>query len=300
MAEQLWNPGFASAIERRLAAIDSLEQGASLLLLASIIPGERVRAAILRTFKAALGRRPQAVGGGPCRRTDHPRARFPPGGESHAAQGRCALGAGNSGVPHAPGGKGPKPPRTAKAAAFAKPSSNENDITQHWVKFAENLLRAMCQQFRAAAGATPGGSTAAGAGSDAKDLPLKLHSPADVVAAYRADWPRGLVGKPAGLVLSPLRVRYVRIEQQARPQKVLAYYRRQLPDCEEHRIEQGVWLDGLTTTGESGAARSIDVLIAKANKNLPPLADQEQRLIVEVLAVECVGIGAKSAVAIGK
>ena len=81
---------------------------------------------------------------------------------------------------------------------------------------------------------------------------------------------------------------------------MLAYYRRQLPDCEEHRIEQGVWLDAMSATGESGAVRSIDVLITKANKNLPELADQEQRIIVEVLAVECAGIAAKSAVAIGK
>jgi hypothetical protein len=300
VAEQLWNPGFASAIERRLAAIDSLEQGASLLLLASVIPGERVRAAILRAFRLHWEEDPKPLEAARAAAQTIPEPGFLLAAKVMARKDAAAHGAGNSGVPHAPGGKGPKPPRTAKAAALREAKQQREHITQHWVKFAENLLRAMGQQFRAAAGATPGGSTAAGAGSDAKDLPLKLHSPADVVAAYRADWPQGLVGKPAGLVLSPLRVRYVRIEQQARPQKVLAYYRRQLPDCEEHHIEQGVWLDGLTTTGESGAARSIDVLVAEANKDLPPLADQEQRLIVEVLAVECVGIGAKSAVAIGK
>ena len=171
---------------------------------------------------------------------------------------------------------------------------------QQWLKFAENVVRAMCQQFRAAAGPPAEGSNSAGAGSDVKDLPLKLHSPADVVAAYRVDWPEGLAGKPAGLGISPLRVRYARIEQQARPLTVLAYYRRQLPDCEEHRIEQGVWLDVMGATGEGGATRSIDVLITKANKNLPALADQEQRIIVEVLAIECAGIAAKGVVAIGK
>jgi hypothetical protein len=144
------------------------------------------------------------------------------------------------------------------------------------------------------------GSGLTRAGSNGEDVPLKLHSPADVVAAYRWDWPAELGGKPAGLHGAPLRVRYVRIEQQARAVKVLAYYRRQLPDCEEHPLEQGIWLDALTSTTEEAAARSIDVLITKANKNLPSLADQEQRLIVEILAVECAGVGAKGLVSTGK
>jgi uncharacterized protein with ATP-grasp and redox domains len=81
---------------------------------------------------------------------------------------------------------------------------------------------------------------------------------------------------------------------------VLAYYRRQLPDCEEHPIEQGIWLDALASTTEEAAARSIDVLISKASNNLPGLADQEQRIIVEILAVDCAGIGAKGLVSAGK
>jgi hypothetical protein len=279
--------------------IDSLEQGASLLTLASMIPEDRVRAAVLRTFRMHWEEDPKPLEAIRIAEKTLPEPGFLLLAKVLPRKDAAAFGGGIGGVARAPVGTGTKSPKAARGAALREAKQQREHITQHWVTFAENLLRAICQQFRAAAGAPAEGSRPAGAGSDAKDVLLKLHSPADVVATYRADWPAGLSGKPAGLNIAPLRVRYVRIEQQARPLRVLAYYRRQLPDCEERRIEQGVWLDALTT-GEGGTARSTDVLITKANKNLPALADQEQRLIIEVLAIECGGIAGKSPVAISK
>ncbi len=107
------------------------------------------------------------------------------------------------------------------------------------------------------------------------------------------DWPEGLSGKAAGLDLPPLRVRYLRTDQRVRPTALLAYYRRQLPHCQEHAVPQGVWLDALLPAGES-AARSIDVLITRPDKDHPSHADQDQRLIVEILAVEAGGIAVRS------
>jgi hypothetical protein len=304
VAEQIWNPTFASVIERRLAVIDTLEQGTRLLLLASTIPGERVRAAVLRTFKMHWEEDPKSLEAARAAEKANADPGFLVLAKILPRKDPAAFAGGNGGsdhggAAHTPAGKGAKTPKTAKVAALREAKQQREHITQQWGRFAENVLRTMCRQFCEAAGAPGESRGSAGAGRDANDMPLKLHSPTDVVAAYRADWPEGLSGKPVGLALSPLRVRYVRIEQQARPLKVVAYYRRQLPDCEEHRIEQGVWLDALSPTSE-GSTRSIDVLITRANKNLPSLADQDQRLIVEVLAIECGGIVAKSPLAIGK
>jgi hypothetical protein len=303
VAEQIWDPSLASAIERRLAMIDSLEQSASLLVLASMIPEDRVRAAVLRTFRMHWEEDPKPLEAARIAEKTLPEPGFLLLAKVLARKDAAAFGGGIGGsiggVAHAPVGTGKKSPKAARVAALREAKQQREHITQHWFTFAENLLRAMCQQFRAVAATPAEGNRPAGAGSDAKDVLLKLHAPADVVAAYRADWPAGLSGKPAGLNIAPLRARYVRIEQQARPLRVLAYYRRQLPDCEERRIEQGVWLDALTT-GEGGTSRSTDVLITRASKNLPALADQEQRLIIEVLAIECGGIAGKSPVAISK
>ena len=268
VAEQIWSPGFASAIERRLAMIDSLEQGANLLLLASTIPGERVRAGILRTFKMHWEEDPKPLETARAAEKILPEPGFLVLAKVLLRK-PAALG-GNSGpdrggVPMLPREKGRRPPKRRNSQRLREAKQQREHIASNGASSLRILLRAMCQQFRAAGSTPAGGGSPLGAGNDAKESFLKLHSPADIVATYRADWPEGLSGKPAGLVLSPLRVRYVRIEQQARPLKVLAYYRRQLPDCEEHRLEQGVWLDALSTTGEGGT-RSIDVLITKANE----------------------------------
>ena len=296
-AEPVWNAGMVATIERRLPMIESLEQGANLLLLASTIPDERVRAAILRTFKSHWDEVPQPLEAARAAENALPEPGLLLLAKVMPRKDAAAFGISKGGAPRAPAGKGSK---TAQGAAIREAKQQRERITQQWSKFAANLLRAMGQQFRTAA--QPGqGSSPPGAGGDFHDVSLKLHAPADVVAGYRADWPAGLSGKPAALAVSPLRVRYVRIEQQARPLRVLAYYRRQLPDCEEHPNEQGaIWLDSLSAIGEGGNVRSIDVVIAQVHKNLPLLADQEQRLVIEILAIECGGITAKGPVATSK
>jgi hypothetical protein len=294
-AERIWTPDIVAGIERRLATIDNLEQGAGLLLLASTIPDDKVRAAILRTFKMHWEEDPNPLEVARNAENSMPEPGFLLLAKIVPRKDAVAFGIVNGGPPRAPVGKGRK---TAQGAAVREAKQQRERIAQQWSRFAANLLRATGQQFRAAA--QPPGQPG-GPALDDKDASLKVHAPADVVATYRADWPAGLPGKPAGLAVSPLRVRYVRIEQQGRPLRVLAYYRRQLPDCEEHPLEQGaVWLDSLSPISERGDVRSIDVVINRVHKNLPLLADQEQRLVVEVLAIECGGITAKGAVAMGK
>ena len=115
-----------------------------------------------------------------------------------------------------------------------------------------------------------------------------MHPHADVVALYRLDWPEALDGKIAAAPF--LRVRYVRIQQKARPDLLLSYYRRQLPDCEEHVSPDAAWLDGLAADKNRAVTRSVDVLLAKSSAAAPGLSDQEQELTVSILTVQCQGI----------
>jgi hypothetical protein len=295
-AEPVWNAAVVSGIERRLATIESLEQGANLLLLASTIPDEGLRAAILRTFRMHWEEDPKPLEAARAAQNMLPEPGFLLLAKIMPRKDAATFGISKGGAPRAPVGKGPK---SAQGTAVREAKQQRERITQQWSKFAENLLRAMGQQFRAVA--KPPGQGGASAPADVKDVSLKLHAPADVVAAYRVDWPAGLSGKPAALAVSPLRIRYVRIEQQGRPLRVRAYYRRQLPDCEEHPVEQdSLWLDSLSAVGEGGNVRSIDVVVTKVHSNLPVLADQEQRLIIEVLAIECGGVTAKGPAVAGQ
>ena len=153
VAEQVWSPNLAAAIERRLAAIDSLEQGASLLLLASTIPGERVRAAVVRTFKMHREEDPKPLEAARAAEKIIPEPGFLLAAKVLPRKDAAAAGGGKGGpdrggVPHAPAGKGAKAPKTAKAKALREAKQQREHITKQWLTFAENLLRAMCQQFR--------------------------------------------------------------------------------------------------------------------------------------------------------
>jgi hypothetical protein len=95
-----------------------------------------------------------------------------------------------------------------------------------------------------------------------------------------------LAGKPVGTAVSPLRVRYLRVEQKARPDGLLAYYRSQLSNCNEHSSQSGFWLDSFTTDKQRGAVRSVDVMITKRGKDIPIIVSEKQQLTIEILLIE--------------
>ena len=77
----------------------------------------------------------------------------------------------------------------------------------------------------------------------------------------------------------------------------MAYYRRQLPDCEVHIGPDAAWLDSLTAEKDQAGTRSVDVLLAKSSAAAPGLPDQEQELTVSILTVECEGIAKRTPLA---
>jgi hypothetical protein len=152
------------------------------------------------------------------------------------------------------------------------------------MELSRDVVRTLCRRLCAAA---QNQQTAAGAEStaEADPFPLKLQANADVVAVYRLDWPETLSGRIAAP--PSLRVNYARIELKARPTRVLAYYRRQLPGCEEHAIPGGGWLDSLSNDKQQTKTRSTDVFVAKTNANVSGVPDQDQELSVDILSIEC-------------
>jgi hypothetical protein len=151
--------------------------------------------------------------------------------------------------------------------------------------FSEKLAQAMCRQLRTAAFAHPDAEEAAG------DFPVKLPPNAAVAASHHAEWPQGLPDALAKLRLPPLSIHYARIERKARPDKVLAYFRHQLPSAARHLSDHGVWVDDFSMDKRRGHLRSVDVFISKPNKDADMPLDQEQQVIVELLTVEALPQG---------
>jgi hypothetical protein len=119
-----------------------------------------------------------------------------------------------------------------------------------------------------------------------ESLPLDLPPTARVVATYSFDWQREVGGRLPSELVDPMEIRYVRLEEETRPSKLLVFFRRRVEDCVDREIEEGVWLEGLDDGSQPGRKRSIDVRIRRAVTGLPHLPDEEQPLVIEVLTVE--------------
>jgi hypothetical protein len=301
VAGLLWTPDFAATIERRLRMIDGMEQGESLMLLASTVPSQPVRAALLRMLEKFWEEGPKGLDLLTAAETAVSEPGFLLLVKRLHRKDLPAAPANNAATGHGPNsnptsGKTARVvgDREAKQQAERDAKQQRDQTAQHWMTFSDDLVRAMCQRFYAAALAKKA------ADNDSSDLPLAVHPNAQVVASYCADWPDGLQGKLAGLPIPPLRVHYLRIEQKARPSKLLAFYRRQLPSGDEHANPHGVWFDDLNVNKEQGTVRSIDILIAKPSKSTPLVLTQEQEVIVELLAVECAWSAERNPLSSGK
>jgi hypothetical protein len=172
-------------------------------------------------------------------------------------------------------------------AAMRKVRDRQDHAAQQWVAFSETLAQAMCRQFWAAARARKSAMARSEPEEVPTACPIKLPPNLTAVASHRVDWPKDFGGALADLHLPPLRVHYIRIERRARPDKLVAYFRRQLPSAGEHSDEHGIWLDDFSFDRKTRNARSVDVFITKPNKDIGILLGQEQQVVVELLTVEC-------------
>ena len=120
--------------------------------------------------------------------------------------------------------------------------------------FSERLAQAMCRQLRMVGFAIPIRRTSAPTfPSNCRRTPPSRHrTMRSGPTTFRLHW--------ASFESQPLRVYYVRIERKARPDKILAYFRRQLPSAARHVTEHGVWVDDFSTEKRKGHLRSVQRL----------------------------------------
>ena len=109
--------------------------------------------------------------------------------------------------------------------------------------------------------ATGSQKTAEGQNVPPGGLGFPLHKDASVTAEYHVDWPADLAALPEGIDLLPLRVHYVRIEEENHPGRVESFYSRHLKDARKRTLDDGTWLDFVERGPEPGWRRSVDVLI---------------------------------------
>ena len=236
-AELLWGANFAAVVEQRLRAAEGSKRGSPLLSLACTIPCPAMRAAVLQSLEKYWEEGPKRFEPFDRLRRIGPGAGLSAVGEAIASQGRPGARPRRA-TPQATAAALPDrlPQRRPNWPRHAQVKDRQDKAAQQWLDFSEKLAQAMCRQLWAAAiAATRRRSHVPIGEGRLRPSPSNCQPNANVVASYHVEWPEGLDGALAGLPLAPLRVRYVRIEQKARPDRLLAYYRHQLPSANRAR-----------------------------------------------------------------
>ncbi len=278
---QLWSEDFLSSLTQRLKQVETFRDGSPTLLLASTVPNDMVRAVLYESLernwedgpadlaKAGLGSRVLSEPGfGVLVKLLYRRELS---GTDNVAQGQ--------------------PARVRLLVG------QHVMAAQRYLGWMQSVQQQWTARF-APKGAATIGSRTRGNGSSRSSLPLQVDAPGDVVAEHYLDWASAMRDTLLGIHLDPLSVQYVKIEERARPSKIVLFYRRQLnfgdqligtngpKGFEMRRDGQTVWFDGVTVGTTPDRARSLDVVIRPANPDLPAMHDEERRMIVEILAVE--------------
>lgn len=291
LAEMIWSPDFAASVERRLRLIDSLGRETRLVVLASAIPNPSLRSALLRVLQRHWDEGPKGLE--PFCKPEG--VTVEPGFVvlTKTLLRKDDLGAGADKTAR---GSGVRPSgfavKAARSSEMRQLKQLQEAIAQRWVDLSRNVVCATCRQFRQAAQADLNSDARNRTAADVQ-IPVKPYPGAEVASVYRLEWPAGLSGKVAAA--PSLQVVCIRLEIKASPVRLLAHYRRQLPDCVEREIPAGRWLDSLVQD-DQGRVRSIDVLLAKASRNALGLPDQEQELTADILVIECESFAKKNPV----
>ena len=118
------------------------------------------------------------------------------------------------------------------------------------------------------------------------NMPLELHSGAQINSQYHVSWPEGIADKMGSSQVAPLDLHYVRIEQEDRPNRLVSHYRRFARKSEVRDLRSGgFWIDGLGSGIDPNSKISVDVRITKTGAyNLSDM--EKQPVVVEILTVQ--------------
>jgi hypothetical protein len=300
LAGQMWSGQMSKLVEGRLSQVDSLDNHARLLLLASTMPLDSTRS----TLHQVLQRRWEDGPGGlesaglfdavisdpgflvlvkmlPRKPPEQPTTPRP--GLNRMRRGRTPGQRGAYGPaeeeegmmgPDGEGymmedqqGPGRGPGRTPKEPDYA------------WMAASEELVRVVCERLLAAARA--GGAQSEG------ELPFEVRADASVVAEYHLDWPAAEQEKLSGVPLGQMKLHYVRAELDTRLSTLESFYERQLSSTKLYPIHNGSWMESLGTVPDTDWKRSVDLMFTAtvpAGQQLDKRA--ELPVTVDVLCID--------------
>lgn len=280
----LWHAKLLGVVAQQLDSIGSLSERAQLIALASTVPNDEIRSRLYKALSAHWKEGPSGL---------------------DAATELPELGVTDPGfltvVKMLPRKERPAPRPGAKRL----PTSPEDQTSYDWLQTSFDTFKDLCVRFHAAALNEPGLKALA-----LSNLPLKLHSDADPVAAYHVDWQDRVAKNASGVRLDTMKVSYARFEETAQFATRRAFYSREAKQATQRDFPTGVWFDGIGDGSQPGMKRTIDILITRSaprptrnmynrmdmmmGESSPPPStspaegrgNQAEPLVIEILSIE--------------
>jgi len=312
VAKKLWDATTAEMVSQRTQEVASLDQESTTLALARTMPVDQVRAALFKLFNANLKNGPglmldagasggglSPMGGGLTFGTSAgmsgdgaaPTAFFDPGllvvikslplPREEKSKRAGASKRGSQPQLSAAGGA------VLSGAGAATPEAEPTTPPDQWRKLSENVMVLLCRQCQAAAKSQPEEDP-----KTADKPPIRLHSTrANVTTRYTLKWPEDAAVKLGDFKLDPVKVHYVRIEEENQFSRLEKFYRRQGRPKQRAFGQGGARFDCLKDSKTPGHKLSTDVIITGAGgAALTPRErgqkEPVQAMVVEILTIE--------------
>jgi len=281
IASQLWGAEFVASLQSRLGALDSLDTRPQLVALASTIPVDSMRATLRKTLNKHYEDGPDSL-----KKTGLFDALINDPGFLIVVKTVPREEAKDTKTPSRTTSRTTKRPTTKRPTTRITQPTDEQKAKQAWMEVSEQLVRAWCARFQAAAEAGKADANK----NPATAFAIPLRGEAKVTAEYHLVWPGDARAKLVGVGSGPAVIHYVRMEERARPVSVEGFYRRQLKIYSDPRtVADGTWIDEsrvLRAEGRPEIRRSLDVMITNRDSDPDDDSNAEADLIVEILSID--------------
>ncbi len=310
-AAQLWRADFAHALADRIASTEDLQPNQSLLSLIASLPTDELRRALVKRWKDHWANEADLTAG-----LIGGIARDPGLVVVLKNLPREAPNLGTRDTSSRLATDSPQGVRIAK----------EQNAKKTWLRTSERLVRALADRCKADAeyqasvssaktttvpmssvadfdrllnsteqpSATLADRKSVPSESLAVDLGLRLPKAAHITSTYCLNWPEAFQDRLPASCISSLSIKYLRMECDGMLDAIAKNFARQLKSAPIRSIDSGRWIDALSKIGVQ-KVRSTDILITSTAKDgdvAKSLANE--KLIVEVLAIEVIDPAAEN------
>ncbi len=268
MARTLWSPASATLFAGKLAEVDSFEEQVELLNLGSTMPLDATRFAVYGALDRNFDQGPEKV---------------PPAHQPDS----LVTDPGFLMVLKA----------VARKKATSRPTASEDrerfvKAQEDWKKAVQDSVRTWCDRLNATAEAQLEAAKLAGQPPTLDPAVLepwvKLPADAKLTQLYHLDWPGTAAEKLTGVEPGAMKIRYARIEEEARLKIREGYFKRQLFVRDSETLDKSIWLNNVRIGSTPEQAVSLDVLITRpdGDATADEAEDVAEELVIEILWIE--------------